>query len=283
MLHHKTHQPTNSFHLSDETRHRTNTNYDVTWEATNSGLWPLKQPDVRTESKGVVVFVDDESGICSPPLWKTSPPMSPKDEIDNDYRSLSPKSRKQAIVKGQQELMDMVKNMPETHYELSLKDLVEHHQQRVDFREEKRVEEKKKSGGGGSGRRVIVLDKVGSVKRKNGVKVDHGGGFYLKMVFPFTLGSKDKKKKVMKNKESNSVNGSSKVSPKPSGSEKEWWKKSLSGIKESDSTVSSINGRSSSSNSSNNSRHEKSGGSCWYFIQRPKTQTKKLRDAYVKP
>ncbi|KAE9608934.1 hypothetical protein Lal_00020360 [Lupinus albus] len=281
MLDHKTHQPTNSVHLSDGTRHRTNTYHDDTWEATNSTLWPSKQPELRTQSK--VVVVDDESGICSPPLWKTSPPMSPKDERDNDYRSLSPKSRTQAIVKGQRELMDMVKNMPETHYELSLKDIVEHHQQRVDPREEKRVVEKKKSGGRGSGRRVVVLDKVASVKRNNGVKVDHGGGFYLKMVFPFTLGSKDKKKKVMKKKESNSVNGSSKVSPKPSGSEKEWWKKSLSGIKDSDSAVSSINsrsmksssGRSSSTNSSNSSRHEKSGGGCWYFIQRPKSQKKK--------
>ncbi|CAL0327434.1 unnamed protein product [Lupinus luteus] len=264
MLDLRTHQPTNSFHLSDGTIHRTNSYYDDTWEDTNC-LW---------SSKGV--FDADESDICSPPLWKTSPSMSPKDEGNNDYRSLSPKSRKEAIVKGQRELMEMVKNMPESNYELSLKDLVEHHHQSVDSRQEKKVEEKKKSGGGsGSGRRVVVVDKMGSVKRKNGVKVDHGGGFYLKMVFPFTLRSKDKKNKMKMNmKEINS-----KVSAKPSlGFEKEWWKKSSSASKESESGAWSINSgslKSSSSSSSNSSRHEKSGGHCWYFIRRLKSQTKK--------
>ncbi|XP_019436132.1 PREDICTED: uncharacterized protein LOC109342643, partial [Lupinus angustifolius] len=217
MLDLRTHQPTNSFHLSDGTRHRTNNYYDDTWEDTNR-LWL---------SKGV--FDADESDICSPPLWKTSPSSSPKDEENNDYRSLSPKSRKEAIVKGQRELMEMVKNMPESNYELSLKDLVDNHHQSVDSRQEKKVEEKNKSGGG-SGRRVVVVDKMGSVKRKNGVKVDHGDGFYLKMVFPFALRSKDKKNK-MSMKEINS-----KVSAKPSlGFEKEWWKKSTSASKESDS------------------------------------------------
>lgn len=38
---------------------------------------------------------------------------------------MSPASRTEAIVRGQRELMDMVKNMAESNYELTLKDLVE--------------------------------------------------------------------------------------------------------------------------------------------------------------
>lgn len=171
--------------------------------------------------------------------------------------------------------MEMVKNMPESNYELSLKDLVEH--QRVDARrDQKSVEERsfRKEGGG---------RKVARVKRSGGGKVDHhGGGFYLKMVLlPFSLGSKDKKMKMKKNEAL--VNGGSKVSPKPSsGFDKEWWKKSPSACRESDSGASSINsgsmkstGSSSSSSTNSNSRHEKSGGRCWSFIRKPKSLTQK--------
>lgn len=253
MLDPRTNQPTNSFQLSDGTRHRTHSYHDETWEATNSGLWPSKQPEFRTESKDVA----DESGICSPPLWKTSPPTSPQHGGRNHhYRSLSPASRTQAIVRGQRELMEMVKNMPESNYELSLKDLVEH--QRVDARREKSVEERsfRKDGGG---------RKVARVKRSGGKVDHHGGGFYLKMVLPpFSLWSKDKKKKKMKKKNETLVNGSSKVSPKPSsGFDKEWWKKSPSAFRESDSGASSINsgsmkstGSSSSSSTNSNSRYD---------------------------
>ncbi|KAF2296634.1 hypothetical protein GH714_000747 [Hevea brasiliensis] len=52
-------------------------------------------------------FTDDEdSGICSPPLWRTSPPRSPQHR-QNHYRSLSPSSRAQEVARGQKELMEM--------------------------------------------------------------------------------------------------------------------------------------------------------------------------------
>ncbi|CAK9174300.1 unnamed protein product [Ilex paraguariensis] len=68
----------------------------------------------------------DESGVCSPPLWNTSPPRSPVHQRPhhNNYRYLSPASRTQAIARGQWELMEMVKKMPESSYELTLRDLV---------------------------------------------------------------------------------------------------------------------------------------------------------------
>nr|KYP75213.1 hypothetical protein KK1_007918 [Cajanus cajan] len=190
-------------------------------------------------------------------------------------------SRTQAIMRGQRELMEMVKNMPESNYELSLKDLVEHH--RVEARLENKVEERGlrrgKGGGGGGSRKVAQVKTKGNIDR---------GGFYLKMVLPFSLGSKDKKK--VKKKSESSGNSSSRVTPRLSDGSakggvdnKEWWKKSPAPGRETDSGASSLNSesaessRSSSSNSSSrsNSRRENSGRRCWPFIRRLKRQTQK--------
>ncbi|XP_045816159.1 uncharacterized protein LOC123909366 [Trifolium pratense] len=255
----KHHQPNNSFDLYDETRHETS-------EATNyNNIWPLKKPQLGLD--------DDE------PRWSMNSPH---------YRSLSPVSRKEAIVRGQKELMEMVRNMPETNYELSLKDLVEHHHRVVNTREENTEEEEKKMMKKNlSGKKID--NKTVEIK-KNG-KIDHDQGFYLKMGLPFfSLRSKDKKKKKKE----------SKVSPRPSISdgqvkEKEWCKKGSSDYKESDDSAASSmisNGsiKSSTSSSSNGSirsrsrrlrsnsiilRREKGGGLCWAMFRRPKIQTKK--------
>ncbi|KAK7275575.1 hypothetical protein RIF29_16694 [Crotalaria pallida] len=256
-------QPTISFPLLDGMAHRTHHGY---------------------ESK-----IEDEPGICSPPLWSRSPPRSPN-QRRNYYRSLSPTSKTQAIERGQRELMEMVRNMPESNIELTLKDIVEKPKADDDVV----VEDEKKL-------RNKNVHK--SVSRKVEKKVSSGsnkfdvGGLYLKMVFPTSLGSKKNNKKKMK--ECSTNNSSSKVSPRPSVSadgsstkgiiDKDWWKKSISSgsLRESDSGVSSINsgsmkstGSSNSSSSSrsnnNNSRHEMSGGvSCWPFIRRPKIPSHK--------
>ncbi|XP_047328823.1 uncharacterized protein LOC124932249 [Impatiens glandulifera] len=135
---------------------------------------------------------DDPTGVCSPPLWKTcSPP---------DQNSIQPTARSQAIARGQWELMEMVRNMPESCYELSLKDLVEN--PRVLEQEclvsEKSLRKKKK----------VKLVRIGSIDNcKN-------GGLFLKLFFPFSLGGSKKKKK--KNKEGSN----SKVSPRPENLER---------------------------------------------------------------
>ncbi|KAE9605829.1 hypothetical protein Lal_00024892 [Lupinus albus] len=227
--------------------------------------------------------VKEEPGICSTPLWTRSPPTSPHQKR-NYYRSLSPSSKTQAIERGQRELMEMVKNMPESCYELTLKDIVE--PPKVDVGEENKVREKNLSNKNVQKREglSIKVDKKGSSSNNN--KID-SGGLYLKMVFPTSLGSKKHKKKV-----SSANNNSSKVSPRPSfsdvssnkGIDKDWWKKSLSASAgDSDSGVSSMNsgsmkssGSSSSNSSRSNSRHKTNGGdSCWPFIRRPKSLSQK--------
>ncbi|PSS17502.1 hypothetical protein CEY00_Acc12287 [Actinidia chinensis var. chinensis] len=178
---------------------------------------------------------EDESGFSSPPLWKTSPPVSPQ----RNYRTLSPNSRSQAIARGQWELMEMVKKLPESCYELSLKDLVQH--PRVNDQESCLVGEK------------ILIVRQGS-KRNDGKaemmrsRSVENGGFLLKMVFPFSLRS-IKKNKI---KKETPISSCARVSPRTEVSSK--------GVDSGNSS-----GRSSRSNSS---RH-KSGCStpgCWPFI-----------------
>ncbi|PON35294.1 patatin-like phospholipase domain protein [Trema orientale] len=225
------------------------------------------------------------SGVCSPPLWKnSSPPRSPNQQRAH-YRSLSPASRAQAIARGQRELMEMVRNMPESCYELSLKDLVE---RPVVDQARARQEEKDD---------MDIVMRNGSQKKRNdfgnkGKEMRRSGtmendGLLLKMVFPVSFGSKKKKKSVMmmkKNEQSILANASSKVSPKPLVSDgskgnggntnssssggaadagggasvdKEWWRKGFSASGESESgDQSSLNSGSmkSSSGSTSSSR-----------------------------
>ncbi|KAG4963347.1 hypothetical protein JHK86_040215 [Glycine max] len=264
-------QPTISFPLSNEIGQITH-GYD-TWGATNTDFMASKKPpknyknchsynDMEVQLGTGSKVDDNESGICSPPLWTTNPPKSPHHR-KNYYRCLSPASKTQAIARGQRELMEMVKNMPESSYELSLKDLVEH--PRVEVAQEKGAEERKKLGNKNVGnRKKVDMNKKGQVKRSGNID---SGGFYLKMVFPISLGFKKKTKN-----ESLVNSGSNKVSPRTSVSDgsksldKEWWKKSLSASGgESDSGVSSINSgskkSSGSSNSSSSSRSNSSGSS----------------------
>ncbi|KAJ4916321.1 embryo defective 2170 [Raphanus sativus] len=183
-----------------------------------------------------------DSGVCSPTLWSTSPPRSPLHRPEH-YSSLSPDSKAQAIARGQRELMEMVSKMPESCYELSLKDLVE-----------------ARGNEENNDRKIFdeLTQRTGKVvrKTKSGKRVDpsvNNGGFLLKMMFPFSFGSnKDtakKKKKKKKRKGKDSVKDSQ-VSPRPSISDesvktedREWWNR-LSESRGSESTK-----RSGSSNS----------------------------------
>ncbi|PQQ00617.1 uncharacterized protein Pyn_34808 [Prunus yedoensis var. nudiflora] len=227
---------------------------------------------------------DDEydSGVCSPPLWKTTSRV-------NNYRNLSPASRTQAIARGQRELMEMVKNMPESCYELSLKDLVEYKKPMVNEEDDQDQNEEE----GDKSTEVLVrrgnLNEEGNSKKKKSEKkklvmrsgsID-SGGFLLKMVFPISLGyNKKNMNKISNNNNNNNKmkksdsmvvgtnsnnSTSAKVSPKPQGQgqgqrvdgsvkggvESEWWKmKRLSVSERSESGVSSINSGSRKSSGS---------------------------------
>ncbi|CAI9778061.1 unnamed protein product [Fraxinus pennsylvanica] len=167
---------------------------------------------------------EDDSGVHSPPLWKNSrspaKSLSPSHPLlhHQNYRAFSPNSRTQAIARGQWELMEMVKNMPESSYELSLKDLVEHHRIETQDQEE-RLNKERNHGIQGLHQRAKKNEKM---SRKGSFD---NRGLFLKMSFPISLKTK---------KKNNVVN---KVLPKPEGStDKDWWMKRFAGSSDSDSS-----------------------------------------------
>ncbi|KAG7597817.1 hypothetical protein ISN44_As06g021340 [Arabidopsis suecica] len=199
-----------------------------------------------------------DSGVCSPTLWRTSPPKSPPFHRPEDYWSLSPDSKAQAIARGQRELMEMVSKMPESCYELSLKDLVE---VKVNQENERKVfdELPKRTVRPSKVVRKMKSDKRIDPNRSGG---GNNSGFLLKMMFPVSLGTKKDTTKKKKKKEE-----ACKVSPRPSISEetvkvedKEWWNR-----------MSESSTKRSGSSSSNNSNRSRSSlrdekNSCFSFL-----------------
>lgn len=121
----------------------------------------------------------------------------------------------------------MVKTMPESCYELSLRDIVEH-PIRAQSEEDRLVDDEKVLTRKPSRGVKREESRVKMVRTRSGEN-NHGGGLLLKMAFPFSLGSKKKKKNLV------GTNSFSRVSPRPEGvdrggkgGEKEWWKKRFS-------------------------------------------------------
>lgn len=167
--------------------------------------------------------------------------------------------------------MEMVKNMPESCYELSLKDLVEHHPRMGSPKEDSCLLEDKNY----DEHEQAVNQRVKSIRRqesKNSEKKAQilrsasmeNRGLFLKVVFPVSLKSR-KKKNLMTN------STISRVSPKPEGSDKtsknvdkDWWKKRFSGSSGSESGMTSSNnsgstGSTGSNGSSSVHSHSSSG------------------------
>ncbi|KAL5843902.1 hypothetical protein ACOSQ4_009860 [Xanthoceras sorbifolium] len=215
-----------------------------------------------TERKVVVVDGDDDSGVCSPPLWRTSPTASPQHQ-KNHYRSLSPSSRTQAIARGQRELMEMVSRMPESCYELSMKDLVEQpiiEMKQESFREEKSDKNKNEKKKKKNKKDVQMLKRSGSLDNER---------FLLKMVFPVYMGSKKNSKKRIDSLSNSNI---SKITPKSTvcdGSDKEWWKKTQTNGSSNNSGSAKS---SSASSSSSRSSSRQGSGSCWPFMRTKKSK-----------
>ncbi|KAG2254534.1 hypothetical protein Bca52824_084670 [Brassica carinata] len=160
-----------------------------------------------------------DSGVCSPPLWKNSPP-----HVQTNYHSLSPVSKAQVIARGQRELMEMISKMPESCYELSLKDLVEVKTEEENDRKvfDEMTQRRKKQS--------KAMRKVGSDKWVDPLRVN-SGGFLLKLGFPVSLGAKKRTKKKKGEDDDASVTsrGSWFSCPRGSVSEDKDWLKSESG------------------------------------------------------
>ncbi|KAK9757479.1 hypothetical protein RND81_01G165000 [Saponaria officinalis] len=251
--------------------------------------------------------VEDDAEVCTPRLWKPSSPnsgaTSPKSLNNNSYfsassasnnpinvskhqyqpqhqhqhqhqhqQNVSQSSRTQAIAKGRRELMDMVRDLPESFYELSLKDIVDKKAEFgvqkvvVEIPEEKKVGVGKETGSSKvkkSGKKVKKSESKKKILRSR--SVDNGRFLLRTSVFPIFSGSR-KNKKRLGGSNSFKIAPMPKQNPTSTGSmkavEKDWWRRKSCISSESEdgnglankSDSSGSSGSSSSRSSSSNGR-----------------------------
>lgn len=154
-------------------------------------------------------------GSYSPSLWKTSKSRNTMQESspllpsNHQYSNLSTSMRMKAIEEGRKELMEMIHNMPESTYELSLKDIVDEEHIAEEIEDELILEDRNSLS-----ETEVQISKQKKNKKKSikSGKISRSSSmdneaFLLKIFFPSTRGSK---RQVHTRK-------CSKISPKPSG------------------------------------------------------------------
>ncbi|XP_042007399.1 uncharacterized protein LOC121756011 [Salvia splendens] len=146
---------------------------------------------------------EDQVEASSPPLWR-KPETSTLLPENHQYSCLSPTSRLRAIVDGRRELMEMLKEVPESSYELTLKDIVEHQDKEVVVTDDEKVKHK-----------TPLIMKSANTKPICRSESMESEVFLLKMFLPVSLSSKRKKKA---NTRKHSREGPDKQA------NKEWWK-----------------------------------------------------------
>ncbi|XP_068643882.1 uncharacterized protein [Aristolochia californica] len=223
---------------------------------TFGGFSNLGGPGIEFRSRP---YPDEDIGGSSPPLWRASPPMSPPPL----HRGLSPNSRLQAIARGQRELMEMVENMPESGYELSLRDLVEVPKATVNPLLQRGEPPQS------SAEKIQQMKQIKRTKSDKKKDLRRGyvgnGDFLLRMFMPSSL--------------KKSGSGKGRVSPVKSP-EGEWWKKKSSALGEAEKSGRTSRCGSTSSSSSSSSRRNVNGvlPGCWFFLHGHKGKARKHKE-----
>ncbi|URE08742.1 hypothetical protein MUK42_23197 [Musa troglodytarum] len=215
----------------------------------------------------------DDSGTPSPPLWKNvglpaarSADSSPA-HMHHHGTQAFPTSRAEEIARYRQEMLDLVRDMPEPAYELSLRDMVEAPRVAKTVQEmiEKRRTEAKDQGK--EKRRLL---------RKESMET---GGVFLKMFVPISM-------RGGRRKSFGGSNTCSKVSPRPVSAEAEkaglevtegeWWEKELGGRGSSSNSSSSSKSSSGSSRSSTSRSGSRKMNGCYPFFLTNKSRSKEI-------
>ncbi|KAL0332640.1 UNVERIFIED_CONTAM: hypothetical protein Scaly_2165500 [Sesamum calycinum] len=182
-------------------------------------------------------LVEDQEGAYSPPLW-TRTPVDCRRETSSllprrhEHSCLSPASRLRAIVDGRRELMEMIQDLPESSYELTLKDIVDDQQNMEEVQEkEVIVEEKKVKHKTESRPQNSRKTKNRQICRTESMESEV---FLLKMFLPASLSSKKKPeaRKHPKPCPRKSLEGSEKRAAK------DWWKMIFVAVKDKRNTTS---------------------------------------------
>ncbi|KAJ0040983.1 hypothetical protein Pint_27373 [Pistacia integerrima] len=232
--------------------------------------------------------VGDGIGAYSPPLWKAngskisayeSSPLLP---CNHQYSNLSPRIRSQAIAEGRKELMEMIHNMPEWSYELSLKDIVDEQQTQQEVKHETVIDERSCCfENEGETKKLQKKNKKRSIKSAEILRSEsmEKETFLIKMFFPISFCSKKKA----------NVRNRAKVSPRSSldisenQPDKEQWIRKRFVAGENKPTVvkhfsSSNSSTSSKHNSSTNRQAEsKFSSGCWPFFHTKTSKTRRPR------
>ena len=173
--------------------------------------------------------------------------------------------------------MEMVRDLPETFYELSLKDIVE---RKADMEDQKEIDppEEKKPVREATRHEEKKDNKTSTEKGKKSEKkkmsrtrsVDNGKFLLKTSVFPILLGSKKSKKNL-------GASGSFKIAPVPKpqptltrsmkGPEKEWWRRRSCISSESDESNGLSRSSTSSGSSRSSSRSNSNGSNARYFLK----------------
>lgn len=189
--------------------------------------------------------VEDQVGACSPPMWRRArvefrPESSSLLPQKHQYSCLSPTSRIRAIIDGQRELMEMIKDMPESSYELSLKDMVDQqNKEDVVLAQEKEVAVAEEE-------EIVKHKRENRIPRRN-TKICRSESmesevFLLKLFVPASLGSKKKKAKTRKHLRK--CPGQASEGPEKEAN-KEWWKIIFLAIRDTHKNTSNISNRTS--------------------------------------
>ncbi|KAL1831276.1 hypothetical protein ACET3Z_000927 [Daucus carota] len=160
---------------SKETRASKQYNF---WGRKESRKW---EDDADLPSSPIEFQTDEgDYSAYSPPLWTNKSNVNSNLLPHNHhYSSPPPTSRLQAIEDGKKELMEMVKGMPESSYELSLQDMVE---DGIGMKEVKQDTKKKSERNSNKS----------SLKRHSRSQSMNDEVFLLKMFFPSCLSCKKK-------------------------------------------------------------------------------------------
>ncbi|XP_021807327.1 uncharacterized protein LOC110751200 [Prunus avium] len=208
-----------------------------------------------------------------------STPLLPNNHHYSNPCTMTTLSQRQAeIVQSRREMMEMIQDMPESCYELSLKDIVDDEQQGAQGVREEETDAKETSFSFRSEEEVQIRKQKSNVKKKSSYEISRTSSmesetFLIKMFFPTFLGSKKKLKPP--------GNCSSKVSPSPSlslkNNHKDWCKIRaffLAGVNK------NSQGNNSSSSSSSRTRFSDETNTlpgCWFFFHSKKSKTKRQR------
>ncbi|KAJ7945221.1 Patatin-like phospholipase domain protein [Quillaja saponaria] len=103
------------------------------WDSSNTLNTDTDRDQLEGSKLNSVAHVEEDFGACSPDLWETNKVRHCKNtysplhshDYNHDHSSLSPTSRRQAIIEGKRQLMGMIQDLPESCCELSLKDMVD--------------------------------------------------------------------------------------------------------------------------------------------------------------